>query len=312
MRCPSCGHKNPAGLVNCNVCSAPLPTKSIQLQAAKRKKRVRIIAATAAVIILLTCLAFFPKIEKAAAAGFIHSGNFDTPVFLWQNSRSGSLRDMAAYAALRNDINSQYPELSARFPEDTLASWHKTAEELQKANRITDPDICLELNSLTDDLHYIQQIDRTYTTLRGTVLDLMDVFTEYNRLHLGDETGNVSFTPREELNQLALWQADLDRLNQFAVTVNGYENVYLFSYMLKEAQGEITQLTSEINAIMDSGYSLDDTVRYSDRKARTFPAVHNQGSIQLNVAQKETYEAHMQAGLRSYLISSTLIHYYSH
>ena len=139
---------------------------------------------------------------------------------------------------------------------------------------------------------------------------LLDVFSEYNRLRIQKNGVNTVFTLREEYSKLEKWQANLKNISDYAEVIPDYENVYLLSYLIKEAQSEIVQLKSEMDAAAADGYALDDNVHYNGSSARNFPAINNGSGTVITFRNKPEFEKHLLAGIRNQLVSTQLLKFY--
>lgn len=273
----------------------------------------------AAVLILLCVLAVSAaagliikdKLTVDYARRLIDGGRYGEAAQTLEKSDDSVGVALRSYALLRQEIKTGYPEMLKSIDIDTLTGWRDSAVALQNSEELSGEDCYADLHALAIKLRFICSACAGYDGIRSQLLDMMDVFLEYNRLHLSNGDENISFTPAEELKKLDKWQKELNSVIQYASSIQDYESVYLFSYLVREAQGEIEQMKKDVRTILDSGYDENDTVRYSDHKGKTFPTVSNLHGVRLNVAQKDTYEAQLRPALEEHLISSQLVAFYA-
>lgn len=282
--------------------------------AKKHGKKIRaVLIALLCVLVILAVsgLVFKDRLTAAYARRLIDGGRYGEAVQTLERSDDPVGTALKSYAELRREIKSGYPEMLKSADIVTLTRWRDSAVALQDNPELGGEKCFSDLHALAIKLRFICSACAGYDGIRDQILDVMDVFLEYNRLHLTGGDGNVTFTPSEELKKLEKWQNELNNVIRFASSIQNYESVYLFSYLVREAQGEIEQLKKDVQTILDGGYDLNDTVRYSDNKGKTFPTVSNLHGVRLNVAQKEDYEAQLRLALEEHLISSQLVAFYA-
>lgn len=235
---------------------------------------------------------------------------------------SGSYRDATAYASesndpraqllseyvfLRVDINENYPDLLAEFDRDLLDEWYDTLCRISENGEGLNDKVLDSVEQIRQTLEMIFERLDSYEQLRGTVMSLMDVFNEINRLYTKDENGkNTAFSVKTEYDRIFEWEQQVYQLSLYlSATPNG-ESIYLFNYMVKEAESECTQLNDILSAVLSSGYKSDDLVRFSGTTKKTFPDVQN-GSVVLNFSDKEEYEQYMYQGLCRSLAENLIV-----
>lgn len=214
---------------------------------------------------------------------------------------------LSDYVFLRVAINENYPDLLAEFDRDLLAEWYDTACRISENGEGLNGEILENADNIKQTLEMIFERLDAYEQLRPTVLNLMDVFNEINRLYTKDENGkNTAFSVKTEYDRIFEWEQQTYTLMQYlAATPNG-ESIYLFNYMVKEAEEECSELNDILSTVLSSGYENDDLVRFSGTTKKTFPDVQN-GSVVLNVSDKEEYEHYMYQGLCRSLTENLLI-----
>lgn len=235
---------------------------------------------------------------------------------------SSSYRDAAAYASestdpraqllseyafLRVDINENYPDLLAEFDRDLLDEWYDTVCRISENGEGLNDKVLDSVEQIRQTLEMIFERLDAYEQLRGTALSLMDVFNEINRLYAKDENGkNTAFSVKTEYDRIFEWEQQVYQLSMYlSATPNG-ESIYLFNYMVKEAESECTQLNDILSTVLSSGYANDDLVRFSGTTKKTFPDVQN-GSVVLNFSDKEEYEQYMYQGLCRSLTENLIV-----
>lgn len=214
------------------------------------------------------------------------------------------------YVALRNDINEKYPQLLENYNSDTVKQWRSTVESLNSEGLLKGTSVEADIHSLAVRLKYICDADASFERTEGLLHELMEVFLEYNRLHIHTNGINTRFTVNEEFEKLEVWQAKLEEITDYAQSLPDYEQIYLFSYVLKEARGEIEELYAAMQSILDAGYGPDDEIRYSDNSRKSFPVTENQNGVSVSLTNKRAYTEQMHVELREYLVQSQLVTYY--
>lgn len=211
------------------------------------------------------------------------------------------------YAFLRVDINENYPDLLVEFDRDLLSDWYSTACRISESDEKLDSEIIATAESIRHTLKIIFERLDAYKQLRPTVLSLMDVFNEINRLYTKDENGkNTAFSVKTEYDRIFGWEQQVYQLSQYLNATPNGESIYLFNYMVKEAESECAQLNDILSTVLSSGYKNDDLVRFSGTTKKTFPDIQN-GSVVLNFAEKEEYEQYMYQGLCRSLTENLLV-----
>ncbi len=262
----------------------------------------------AAGVVLLAV--FHAKIGTAAAERLILSEKYTQAqrvISVFGEESGGKLGE---YAALRKEIKEKYPAVAEEYDEELINKWKETAQSLAYGGGIKNGAVKNEAASLSVKLNFICTAAREYEELRPVVLHFMDVFSEYNRLHLRRGETNISFTPAEINIKLAGWEAELDAVSRYACTLPEYEGIYLLSYMLKEGRSEITALQEDMNKVLAGGYDENDVIRYGDDRGRTFPSVNNKDGVSFNLAGKEQYERQMASEIKKHLVQSSLLSFY--
>lgn len=277
----------------------------------KRNALVAAVSVVAALVLLLAVFLISKNSVFLAAAKFqAQNGEFRSAAQLIEQTGHEDAGTVSDYINLRLEINRYYPVLLSKYDEEKLSAWAETAENIC-VNSEALGDMADEAQQLSDILSHIVASEREYNELKADILDMMDVFGEINRLHTKDAEGkNTAFTISEERAAISLWTQLNNKVLNFISGVSGNENIYLFNYMAKEAQGEISELTAAIDGVAQSGYAENDLVRFSGDAVRRFPDITNSNGESVNLLDKETYERYMHEEFCNKLVQN-LSPYYS-
>ncbi|MBQ8944216.1 MAG: hypothetical protein IJ050_06905 [Clostridia bacterium] len=276
------------------------------------KKVKKTVIITAAVIAAALVAVFFnrSKLIVYFSQRSINSGDYSTAETLLEYDKSETSAALGEYINLRRDIKRQYPSLLREFDAEKIAEWRASAKSLYEKDAIGNASINACIKKIYAGTGLILSADSEYSNISADVDSLLDVFSEYNRLRIQKNGVNTVFTLREEYSKLEKWQANLKNISDYAEVIPDYENVYLLSYLIKEAQSEIVQLKSEMDAAAADGYALDDNVHYNGSSARNFPAINNGSGTVITFRNKPEFEKHLLAGIRNQLVSTQLLKFY--
>ncbi len=216
---------------------------------------------------------------------------------------------LSDYINLRVSINENYPNMLAEFDRNILNEWYTAVCNITENPEGLDEEIISKSEGIKQTLEMIFERLETYDALRPTILNVMDVFNEINRLYTKDVDGkNTAFSISGEYARIGVWeQQNQELMNFISATPNG-ESIYLFNFLTKEIEGECSDLKSTMNTVFESGYTAEDLVRFQGTAKKTFPNVQN-GNVSLNVLDKETYEEYLYKGLCRSLVENLLIYY---
>ncbi|MBQ4626602.1 MAG: hypothetical protein IJB45_05045 [Clostridia bacterium] len=289
-----------------------MDTSSIQnnnVAKSSKNKHIKIAAAVlcALSVVLIVFLASKNMLFFSIAQSKVLNGEYREAAAYAAESSSPKAQLVSDYVFLRVAINENYPDLLVSFNRDLLNEWYDTACNITENGEGLNEDILDSSEKIKQTLETIFERADSYEQLRPTVLSVMDVFNEINRLYTKDENGkNVSFSVKTEYDRIFEWEQQAYQLSQYlAETPNG-ESIYLFNYMVKEAEGECSELKNILSTVLSSGYSNDTLVRFSGTAKKTFPDVQN-GSVTLNVLDKEEYEKYMYQSLCRSLVENLLV-----
>lgn len=277
----------------------------------RKKKNLKIAAAVicALSMLLITFLACKNTLFFYLAQHNTLEGNYRTATAYASESSSYKADVLSEYIELRVSINENYPDLLAEFNSDILNSWYSAACRIAENPDGIDSEIIANAEGIKQTLETVFNRLEAYETLKPTVLSAMDVFNEINRLYSKDVDGkNIAFTLNGEYERIAAWEYQNEQLIAYlAETPNG-ESIYLFNFLVKEIEGECTDLKSTLNTVFESGYTAEDLVRFKGSAKKTFPNIQN-GNVTLNVLDKETYEEYLYKGLCRSLVENLLVYY---
>lgn len=239
----------------------------------------------------------------------ITGGSYSTAEHLLQYDESEYASALKEYIDLRRDIKKCYPSLLQEYDSSKITQWREKSGKLAQKG-IENTAIAAQVKKIYAGTGLILSADSAYSSIEDDVDSLLDVFSEYNRLHIQKHGENAVFTLREEYAKLSRWQAALDNISNFAEAVPDHDGVYLLSYLIKEAQSEIVQLKNEMDSVSSAGHGLDESVHYSDNTARNFPEINNGSGTVISFRNKTEFRKYLLSGLRSQLVSTQLINYY--
>lgn len=279
----------------------------------KRKALVAAVLIVAVSALILIAILFSKdSVFLAVSKLYAQSGNYKVAASLIEHSGHEKADAVSDYVNLRLEINKSYPVLLSEYDAEKIEAWAQTAENLCSETDALGSDLALEATQLSDILSQIVEAEREYNSLRSDILEMMDVFNEINRLHTKDAEGkNTAFTIADERLKIEDWAVLNDKILEFISSIPGSENIYLFNYMAKEVQGEISELTVAIDGVAESGYAETDLVRFSGDAERRFPDITNSSGESVNLIDKETYEKFMYEEFCNKLIQNLASYYAS-
>ena len=260
----------------------------------KKKLVAAVVAAIVLAVLLIVFLLAKNSIFRLVAEIKTENGEYKSAYSLLEKSNDEKSALLKEYVALRKDINENYPLLLSDFSEEKIRLWAESAEKLSVMSAFLDEDIAIEATNLSQRLALITDSIDAYNSKRNDILYLMDVFNEINRLHTKDSEGkNTSFTVAQMRSKIGEWQRLSAEIASFASSLPNTENIYLFNYMVKEALGEIDDISIAVESVIQSGYGETDNVRFSGDAQRRFPDISNSNNVSVNLLEKENYERFM-------------------
>ncbi len=261
---------------------------------------VSVICALAAAII--TFLALKNPLYYSMAQKKAEKNEFSHAMQLVEKSGSEEARLLEKYLALRFDINRSYPELVSEFEIEKIGEWLAVAEEICADSDALGEVISADAELLRQRLAEISACYTGYQAIRSDVLDMMDVFAEFNRLYtIAADGKNTAFTVEQERRKIISWEQKNSALMNYAATVPGYENIYLLNYLIKEVQGECSDLHAAMDKVVSMGYAETDLIRLSGTAQKKFPSIQNNNNETVNVLEKANYEQYMFKSICSQL-----------
>ena len=115
---------------------------------------------------------------------------------------------------------------------------------------------------------------------------------------------SISFTVAEERAKIRQWEEKCTALEDYSRTINGSESIYLLNYLIKEAQGECTDLNEKMDIVIQSGYTETDNVRLNIEGKKRYPDIRGSNNESVNLLEKDSYEHYVYKGIcRAYVES---------
>ena len=249
---------------------------------------VALIAVVVAVIFVKNPILCFVSENLASEGRFYAAEKY---LDICGGEKAETLRD---YVKLRQDINANYALMIADFDRETAEDWRNRAEAIKNNSEYLSDEISEEALALSARLDEICAILREYDELRAETLELFEIFNEINRLYTKDESGmNPIFTISAEIATIDRWETTARKLDVFSGKINNVSKMYLFTYFVKEAQGEAVDLRSAMYGFLSQGYDAYAQIRVTGETVRSFPSVQNGSGEAVNLQKKEKYEAFM-------------------
>lgn len=285
-----------------------------ELKAQNRKEkrngnRKPLVAAVCVVFVLAAMLAAFLAAKNPLfiflAQKKAENSEFSSAMELAAKAEGEKAEILEKYIALRIDINESYPGLLTEFSSEKIARWSETADMIKAHGDLLGKEIAEDAAALSETLGGIISGVSEYELLRDDVLSMMDVFLEINRLHTKGEDGkNIGFTVAEEREKIRMWEQQCAALEEYAIGIDRTESIYLLSYLIKEVQGECTDLAEAIDSVIESGYSETDRVRFSGEGRKSYPDIRGSNNVSVNLLEKENYELYVYKGICRALVES--------
>lgn len=276
---------------------------------AESRSSNKIVAAVGILLAFITLVTVFllakDYIFMAAARNAVIDSDFETAEKLADLCSGKDADILGEYIKLRQEISADYMELRTNFERQKVEGWQKIAAGLIDSKVSLGKESDSQLAELYKRLSIICNALAEYDTFRPDILMLFDVFNETNRLYTKDANGqNPVFTISDELASIMAWEETAKALDSFLVeTVNG-EKMYLFTFFVKEAQGETSDLRESILRFAEQGYDLNAPIRVTGELHRTFPSIRNSDGSTVNLQQKESYEICMYRGMCAALVET--------
>lgn len=264
------------------------------------KKPLIIAASVLCVLILLVAAALMLKnpILFAAAQKKAVKEDFIVAESLNKRCSSSDSELLAEYLDLRIDIDLRYPQMLTSFDSETFFSWSERATRLSESSEVFSDELAAQIKALEYKLSVASARLGEYNWKKEDISSLMDVFAEINRLYTPDESGkNTAFSVASENEKIAEWESITSSLISFTQTLPNGDSVYLLSYLIKEAQGECSELRAAMDTVLSAGYSETDLVRLNGQAQKSFPSITSSSGGSVNLLQKEEYMEFMYSGV---------------
>jgi len=271
------------------------------------RKTIIIVAACVLAFIGALVLAFFllkDTIYISIAQNEAEKSKFSSALSILENVDDEKADALREYISLRNEINAEYASLITEFDEMTIRDWQERANNAESASESLSEPVRESISALSGKLNDICSLYDEYQYIYPDILELMDVFNEINRLYTKDYTGyNTAFTIREEKDKAARWEELLAEVQAYAAKLPSEERTYLLNYMMKEAQGEISELKSTMDNLLEtSGVSETDEIMAKGNGQKIFPSVESSSGVSVNLTEKYDYAANMSNGVYRTLV----------
>lgn len=257
------------------------------------------VIAAAVIAVLFNVNSIYLKQGKAK----LEENSFTDAKYYFEKCSTDEGEILRKYAELRIDINKKYPAMLTEYDEELIESWCDSAAETVNNIDVLPEEIKADAIGVYTKLKTIKDAHEKYNLSRNDILEMMDVFAEFNRLYSKDADGkNTTFTVSDETVLIERWEELNENLQEFQNEYFPDGSVYLLSYLIKECQGECLDLRNAMKVVTDAGYSETDTVRLSGEGTKTFPGVTNTSGNTVNVARKDEYESYMSQGINRGLV----------
>lgn len=249
-------------------------------------------------VMIIAFLIFKNPLYFSIAKSKTENGNYSSALELCKNSTSDKTVALTEYLELRLDINQNYPQLLSEFDIAKINGWIEKSSAVTKNAEILGETISAQATELLQTLTLISEIHSRYVALRPEVLSAMDVFAEFNTLYSVDSSqNNTAFTVNSVLSKISAWERYNADISAFALTIPGYESIYLLNYLTKEIHSECIDLRSAMDEVIAMGFAPTDTVRLGGTAQKKFPAIQNSNGETVSVNEKGRYESFMYAGI---------------
>lgn len=256
-------------------------------------------------VLIIAFLAAKSPIYLSSAEKKAENGEFSQAAEAVSKSVGEKAEILEKYILLRLDIIRCYPGLLTEFNIDKINSWKESVDFINENSDLLSAELAAQAASVSQAIDGIVSGVSGYEALREDVLSMMDVFPEINRLHTkGDDGKNIGFTVAEERAKIQKWEQQCAALEEYAVSINGSESVYLLNYLIKEAQGECVDLSEAIDSVIESGYSETDRVRFSGEGRKSYPDIRSSSNESVNLLEKEKYERYVYKGICRALVEN--------
>lgn len=232
-------------------------------------------------------------------------GDFSEAIEAVAQSNGEKAEILEKYIALRLDIIESYPALITEFDFEKISSWKENADFITEKSDLLSEEISAQAQLLSQVLGEIINGITGYESMRDDVLEMMDVFNEINRISAKDADGNyVSITVADEREKISRWEIACNTLEDYARSIRGSESIYLLNYLIKEVQGECTDLNEKLDFIIQSGYSETDPVGLDVEGTKRYPDIRSSSNASVNLLEKENYELYVYKGICRALVES--------
>lgn len=266
------------------------------------------VLAVATVILLFNMNGIYCKLGKEK----LEKNSFTDAKIYFDKCSNDEGELLGKYVNLRIEMNKKYPELLSEYDAELISKWVIAAAQVVEGKDALPESVGVDAIGVYSSLKAISDGYDKYTSLQGDILELMDVFSEFNRLYTKDSNGkNTVFTLVEENGKIERWERLYAELEKFRSAYVPEDNVYLLGYLIKEAHGECEDLKKAMAVVADAGYGETANVRLSGEGTKTFPGVTNNSGDTVSVSRKEEYEGFLNKNIQRALIENGISQYYT-
>ena len=264
----------------------------------RRRPLIAAVCIGAPVLVLLVLFLIFKNsVITNYALRCMNSNNYDTARAVSHIIGGEKGITLSEYIDIRSEINRDYSGLLASFDINKVTSWRDRARAVdEKAKDI--PALSKEADTLYKSLYSLCQLEREYENMRDDILEMMNVFSEINRLYTPDESGKKpAFTISEENEKIMQWEEICRILSEFENSVPGGDSIYLLSYLISETYAECEDIRNQLIELGNKGYSDTDYIAVSGSGKKVFPDIAGSSGISVSVERKEQYEEYMYVSI---------------
>ena len=280
--------------------------------ASGRRKIIIAVCIGAPLLILLVLFFIFKNtVITNYAVRCMNGNNYDSARLVSRLVGGEKGEILSDYIDLRSDINAGYSAQLASFDIVKATGWRDRAKSVnERAQNGLEP-LAEEAGTLYKKLYSLCQLEREYENMRDDILEMMNVFSEINRLYTPDESGRKpAFTIAEESEKIMQWEEICHVLSEFENSVPGGDSIYLLSYLVSETYAECEDIRNQLLELGEKGYSDDDYIKVSGDGRKVFPDIAGSSGVSVSVERKEQYEEYMFTAICRTL-TRTLAQYYT-
>ncbi|MBR6360323.1 MAG: hypothetical protein IKS04_00875, partial [Clostridia bacterium] len=239
----------------------------------RRKPLIAAVCIGAPLLILLVLFFIFKNtVITNYAVRCMNRNDYDTAGTVSHAVGGEKGKILAEYIDIRREINREYPGMLADFDTAVADAWRDRAKAVNERAKELLPPLADDTGSLCDKLVLLCRLGKEYGNMRNDILEMMNVFTEINRLYTPDESGHKpAFTISEENEKITQWEEICRLLGEFENNVPGGDSIYLLSYLISETYAECEDIRGQLDELRAKGYSDTDYIAVSGSGKKVFP-----------------------------------------